>query len=62
MMSFDEARHNRVRSRETYLDAASTAHLTAPRGLALIDHGEEQNWLAYIKYWFLGLNVVFLKP
>lgn len=39
MMSFDVELHSRTRSKETYLDATSPAHLTAPRGLALVDHG-----------------------
>lgn len=40
MMSFDAELHNRTESKETYLDATSAAHLTAPRRLALVDHGE----------------------
>lgn len=38
MMSFDVELHGSTRSIETYLDATSPAHLTAPRRLALVDH------------------------
>lgn len=31
--------HSRTKSKETYLDATSPAHLTAPGRLALVDHG-----------------------